>query len=807
MKQFNCIYTSNKEFIEYLHKNNVSLFNDKILIQMFTSLEDKNEVQKIASEVCAVLPNAKLVGCSSAGEIIHSKMIENSVVLSISIFEKTTIHTTYTNDKSSYELGVKVAKELLKDNTKCIISFVDGLFHDGEEYLNGFYKNNTKCTVITGGMAADLFKFKETFVIFDDQVYTRGAVGVALDGDELEVYNDYNLGWRAVGPTFTITKAKGNIVYEIDNKPVKEFYKEILGEEVVKNMPTSAIEFPLLKEENGITIARSVIQVLDDESIVYAGVFHDGDKVRVGLGSAQEVNKYKPKENINIYTDVFQAGFIYSCAGRKQFLSSELEKSFAVANSIAPTVGFFTYGEFYNTTDQAVLLNITTTLLFLFEKGTQSAFKSTEKKLQNNSDKSIRLTESATLHLVDYISKNLQQQQKEFNKTKFQFDEFLKVINSAVIISKTDPKGYITFANKRFQTISGYQEKELLGKSHNIIRNPETSKEVFRSLWETIKNGDVWQGILSNRAKDGSIYYVKTYIYPIFDQQHKIVEYMAIREDITDVIMAKKAFQDQLRFSNMLFDNEENIVIVVKNRQISKVNDTFFRTLGYKNLENFKSQHKCISDIFIEKEGYLKKEKEPNMWYDTILKEPDKIHFALMIDINGNERIYSVKARQIIVSDGVTYIVSTFNDITELEQAKQKAKKAEAVQSMFLANMSHEIRTPMNGILGFVELLQNTKLSSTQKKYIDIINTSTRTLLNIINDILDVSKITNNKIKLESININPFVELSTTFELLRSLAEEKSLIYINQLDTRMFECIVTRIIKNVAIMLLFQRAC
>ncbi len=789
MKQFNYSYTSKKEFLEYLHVNNVTLFDDKIFIQMFTSFKDKEEVQTIVTDICTILPNAKLIGCSTAGEVLSSKMLEKSVVLSISIFEKTIPIIFYADDEDSYALGQKVAKELIRKDTKCIISFVEGLLHVGEEYLNGFSSCNPSHVLISGGMAADLFAFKETFVIYNNKLRTKGAVAVALNGDDLEAYSDYNLGWRAVGPSFTITKADGNRVYEIDNKPVKMLHEEVLGKEVAKNLLASAFEFPLLKQENGVTIARSMIQMLEDESIVYAGLLHEGDKVRFGLGSTQMVNQYHPEENVDINNNHFQAGFIYSCAARKQFLSFELEKSFAVANSIAPTAGFFTYGEFYNSTKQAVLLNTTTTLLFLFEKGTQSI--EIEEKSQQDSSQSKKITESATLHLIDYISKNLEKQQKEFRSEKFNYSEFLKAINGIVIISKTDLKGDITYTNEAFEKISGYKREELLGKSHNIVRNPDIDALVFKDLWDTIQKGNIWHGELSNRAKDGSIYYIKTHIFPMFDQKHNIVEYLAIREDITDVVKSKKAYENQLKFSNMLLNNEENVIVVTRNNQIDKVNDAFFRTFGYKDLESFKSWHECICDLFIEKEGYLKKEKKPKMWYDTILKEPYKIHLALIMDANHEERIYSIKSRKVVYDDETTYVTHTLNDITELEHSKEKAQQAEAAQAMFLANMSHEIRTPMNGILGFAELLQNTELSDNQKKYVDMINSSTRTLLNIINDILDSSKIANNKIELENVKINPFVEFNATFELLKSLAEQKSLIYVDKLDTKMFECILS----------------
>ena len=373
--------------------------------------------------------------------------------------------------------------------------------------------------------------------------------------------------------------------------------------------------------------------------------------------------------------------------------------------------------------------------------------------------------------------------------TDFRLNEFLKNIDSVVIISRTDLHGTITYANKHFEKISGYSKEELLGKSHNIVRSPKIKKKVFKNLWKTITKGEVWQGTLENRAKDGSKYYVKSHIFPIFNTEHKIVEYMAIREDVTDVIKSKKAYINQLKFSNMLLNNTENIIIVTKNNKLDQANEAFYRTFGYYNLESFKTLHNCVCELFIEKEGCLKKEKEPKIWYDPILQEPNKVHLAIMQDSNNDRRTYNVKSRKVIYDKNTIYIINTFNDITELEQAKQKAQESESMQTMFLANMSHEIRTPMNGILGFTQLLQETTLSDTQKKYVNILDSATNTLLNIINDILDSSKIANNKIELETVEINPFIEFTTTYELLKSLAEQKSLHYKIDLDKDMFECI------------------
>ena len=113
-------------------------------------------------------------------------------------------------------------------------------------------------------------------------------------------------------------------------------------------------------------------------------------------------------------------------------------------------------------------------------------------------------------------------------------DEYLKVLESGVIFSKTDPKGIITHVNRAFEQISGYSREELLGSPHSIIRHPDMAPARFKEMWETIKNGQIWKGIIKNRRKDGSSYTVESTIVPIFDPRGTITEYLALRYDISD---------------------------------------------------------------------------------------------------------------------------------------------------------------------------------------------------------------------------------------------------------------------------------
>jgi len=119
-----------------------------------------------------------------------------------------------------------------------------------------------------------------------------------------------------------------------------------------------------------------------------------------------------------------------------------------------------------------------------------------------------------------------------------------------------------------------------------------------------------------------------------------------------------------------------------------------------------------------------------------------------------------------------------------LEEALKSANIAKEAKSNFLAKMSHEIRTPMNGIIGFTQLISQTDLNEKQEEYINIITSSTQTLLSVINDILDYSKIESGKLVPEIIETNILEELNNIFSLFKNSAKAKNINYILSIDDK-----------------------
>ncbi|WP_419233704.1 EAL domain-containing protein [Aliarcobacter cryaerophilus] len=163
--------------------------------------------------------------------------------------------------------------------------------------------------------------------------------------------------------------------------------------------------------------------------------------------------------------------------------------------------------------------------------------------------------------------------------------EYKKAIDESSIVSKTDKNGLITFVNKKFCEISGYEEDELIGKSHNIVRHPSMTKEFFNNLWKTITNKEIFKGVIVNKKKNGLVYYVDTTIIPILDENKNIEEFIAIRHDITKVYEQKKLIEEQFIDELTLLPNRQKLLKDFKDNKIQKI--AMLNINSFRDINNF----------------------------------------------------------------------------------------------------------------------------------------------------------------------------------------------------------------------------
>ncbi len=150
--------------------------------------------------------------------------------------------------------------------------------------------------------------------------------------------------------------------------------------------------------------------------------------------------------------------------------------------------------------------------------------------------------------------------------------------DGTILASRTDLKGILTYANKAFIEISGFEEHELVGKNHNVVRHPHMPPEAFEDLWFTIKQGKPWVGIVKNRCKNGDFYWVKATVSPVV-KNGQIVEYLSVRtKPSTEQVAQAEAFYRDIKagkamtiYHDLKLDKLDCTVAIIKNARSNKM--------------------------------------------------------------------------------------------------------------------------------------------------------------------------------------------------------------------------------------------
>jgi len=265
----------------------------------------------------------------------------------------------------------------------------------------------------------------------------------------------------------------------------------------------------------------------------------------------------------------------------------------------------------------------------------------------------------------------------ELKKSEKLLQEYKKAVDEGSIVSKTDKQGIITYVNQKFCDISGYSKEELLGTNHNIVRHPDESPDLYIDLWKTIRDKKVWKGKIKNLSKSGKSYYIIAVIMPILDENGELFEYIALRQDVTDIEelngfleqkveeeVSKNRQKDKNYIETLtnFLENSPNPIIIYDDEEIRFAN-TKFLDIAHKDANDLFGSKFRLDSIFEKKSGVVSSLEEIDENSQT-----NKVSISMKI----GRHIYYLIVSAVKASDGTPLKMYTFNNITLVEYQQLK---------------------------------------------------------------------------------------------------------------------------------------
>lgn len=365
MKTFTHMVGTVQELRVYLGRDDIQSCAAKsksTLVQVFSSLTDRKTLGNIVDEIERAIPDAVIVGSTSVGEIVHGLLQVGSTVLSISFFDDTIIGTSFIDDPKGNEKTA--GKELIKNiaemgsNIAGVLMLATPLSMELSKLFDGMEEESFGFPIFGGGAGA--YDPNLTTMVFKDKRFSScGAIGVAFLSHTLTIHTRTFLGWRPLSKEFTITETDGMLLKKIDGERAFDVYNRYLNIPNDSSFFDNALEFPLLVRRNGELVARTPFFADQDGSIGFLADIRLGEKFQIGYGDPDLILNNTgdiQKEIVGLQPDSI---FLYACICRRFLLQNDVNLETRWFESIAPTAGFYTYGEFYSQRGRIYLLNST----------------------------------------------------------------------------------------------------------------------------------------------------------------------------------------------------------------------------------------------------------------------------------------------------------------------------------------------------------------------------------------------------------------------------------------------------------------
>lgn len=262
------------------------------------------------------------------------------------------------------------------------------------------------------------------------------------------------------------------------------------------------------------------------------------------------------------------------------------------------------------------------------------------------------------------------------------------VEQSPVSIMITDTDGRLTFVNRRFSQMTGYEPEEVMGKNPRFLKSDTTAAAEYRTLWQTVTSGGIWCGELCNKKKDGELFWESASISPIIDESGTVVSYLAVKEDITDRKKAEAEIHHLKNYLSNIIDSMPSVLVGMDQEEnVTQWNRQAELVTGIQTAD---AVGHPISQVLSEFSPWIEA-----MRSEIKQRRPATIE-KLLLERQGERCFYDVMLYP-LVSNGIEGTVIRVEDVTERTRIQEMMIQTEKMMSIggLAAGMAHEINNPL----------------------------------------------------------------------------------------------------------------
>jgi hypothetical protein len=328
------------------------------LLLLFGSIEQIT-TPGLADALRQRFPQARLLGCTTAGEITPDGVEDGTCSITAIKFDRVVLSegsTRLSGMDDSFAAGERLGQQIAAPGLKAVLVFGPGVQINGSALVNGMASAIGDAIPITGGLAGDGGAFRQTWTVGRDGVAHDRVVAIGLCGDSLRFGHGSFGGWEAFGPARKVTRSNGNVLYELDGESALGIYKRYLGESA-KDLPASGLLFPfamLGEDHNAVGLIRTILGVDESNgSLTLAGEIDPDGYLRLMHASTDKlVNGAQAAAQAAAAMSQAReqaVAILVSCVGRKLVMGSRVDEEVEAVGEVLGNnsilTGFYSYGE------------------------------------------------------------------------------------------------------------------------------------------------------------------------------------------------------------------------------------------------------------------------------------------------------------------------------------------------------------------------------------------------------------------------------------------------------------------------------